>query len=123
MRLPFVASLILIVGCGSNCLAQSEPQSSHLRGFRLQDCNKDGACYRATGELAYISSSGGALSATGVKLEIQRTRAAKPEHLTCAEFRFDLATNYLICNNSDIKNAKSVLIDRDHRIDEIPATN
>lgn len=113
-----MAAVILIV---VPSLALAKPSSSHLQDFNLNHCHGS-ACVQARGEIAFVSATGLQISASDVEIELASAPPAKTRKVQafhCADFTFDLATQFLICDN-EARSATSITVDSTLKIQKYP---
>ena len=98
--------------------AISRADGAHIESFHLQDCSVDQTCFDVQAPVVSISHTLTTVSAANVSLTL--TVKEKPEHISCASFRYDLKTLFLMCDNSE-RDGASLSISQNFSITRYPA--
>jgi hypothetical protein len=85
--------------------------SSHMTGFQISQCHEK-ICFEAKGPLGLMSLSNDFLVGQQVSLKISSMKPSRVEMHTCASFRYDLISQFLVCDNEG-KDLASVTVNSD----------
>lgn len=96
------------------------PKSAHLTHFQMSQCRDNDTCFRAEGEVAYLSKSQETLTASPANLEI-RTAKNAPRNIHCETLSFNLLSQFLLCETPSNREIASVAIDAEFNISYLPA--
>jgi hypothetical protein len=97
-------------------------QSSFIQPFNLVQCLKN-QCLRASADIAFLSMNQDSMAASNVKLELLPDPLGRRRVQTCATFRFDLKTQFLTCDNRDISEIPTLLIDSKFKISTVQSAD
>ena len=89
MRDPLKLALVVV-------LMAAPAFAATLHGFEISEC-RGRLCIEASGREAAIAITDGGLSAKNVRLSLVGVTA--PVVHECVEFRFDLRSKFLVCDN------------------------
>lgn len=118
MKRDYVALILLTMIVVSASASDALGRSSTIDIFHLNDCNAT-TCISASAPKASVANSHTAFSAINAELTVSFTDARRTLHYQCVSFRYDLATQFLSCDNRDRPTAKiSLTIDRKFQISQ-----
>lgn len=96
--------------------------SSELKAFRMNDCGVS-TCISVEGPQADVSLAQTSLSARNVNVSVTNLGAKQhskhAETFRCDSFRFDLVTQFLMCDNRE-SHRPSMTIDRRYTMTKYP---
>ncbi len=101
--------------CISLSAAAAPLKSSHLKNFSIQQCSEKG-CFKASGDLAFVSKTNDSLAAGSVLLEISGPRGEIHQRTRCDSFDYNLKTQFLTCDNHDLVGVPSLTINSQYLV-------